>query len=215
MNDPILITGCARSGTSMIAGIFNLCGAFGGDMRGATSYNSKGMFENKYIVDEVVKPYLSRMGSDPMGQYPLPDQSRISLMPNFRSIIMNVFMDQGYKEGPWFYKGAKMCLVWKLWNDAFPNAKWIIVRRPDESIIKSCMNTPFMRAYTDNDGWQGWVDYHKDRFEELESLGALPIWSDLVIKGQFNEIKYAVEQCGLEWNENAVEDFVDKTLWNY
>ena len=34
MKDPILITGCARSGTSMIAGVINICGAFGGDMAG-------------------------------------------------------------------------------------------------------------------------------------------------------------------------------------
>jgi hypothetical protein len=43
---PIIITGCARSGTSMIAGIINLCGAWKGVTSGPNKYNAKGMFEN-------------------------------------------------------------------------------------------------------------------------------------------------------------------------
>ena len=43
MKNPIIITGCARSGTSLTAGVINICGAGGGEMSGATIYNKKGM----------------------------------------------------------------------------------------------------------------------------------------------------------------------------
>ena len=44
MKEPILITGCARSGTSMVAGIINMSGAFGGVMAGPNKNNQKGNF---------------------------------------------------------------------------------------------------------------------------------------------------------------------------
>ena len=71
--EPILITGAARSGTSLCAGTTNICGAWGGSLSGPTKYNRKGMFENSEIRNAVVKPYLRRIGCDPMGQDPLPD----------------------------------------------------------------------------------------------------------------------------------------------
>ena len=41
--EPILITGAARSGTSMSAGVVSLCGAWGGELSGPNVYNKKGM----------------------------------------------------------------------------------------------------------------------------------------------------------------------------
>jgi hypothetical protein len=70
MRPPILITGCARSGTSMTAGIVHICGAFGGRMSGPTPNNRKGMFENEEVRNQIVKPYLSSIGADPLGQKP-------------------------------------------------------------------------------------------------------------------------------------------------
>ena len=43
---PIIITGCARSGTSMIAGIIHLCGAWKGNTSGPNKYNKKGNYNN-------------------------------------------------------------------------------------------------------------------------------------------------------------------------
>ena len=48
---PILVTGCARSGTSLVAGIVNICGAFGGVTRPGNPANEKGLFENISIQE--------------------------------------------------------------------------------------------------------------------------------------------------------------------
>jgi len=214
---PILITGCARSGTSMTAGIFHLCGAFGGDMSGPNRNNKKGMFENAAIRNELVKPYLKQLGCDPLGQDPLPDIEAVKEqgVENFRHKVLQVMWQQGYTEGPWFYKGAKMCLIWPLWIKAFPDARWIIVRREDDDIIHSCMRTGFMRAHTSPKGWQSWIDEHKKRFDEMKKVGlsVREVWPTKFIAGDFTEIKGAVEELGLTWNETAINEFISPTLW--
>jgi len=108
MQEPILITGAARSGTSMAAGVLNLCGAFGGKMYGAHKANPKGMFENTGIREQIVKPYLRQIGADPTCQYPLPDVNSLSIPVDWRERIEQTIQDQGYEEGIWFLKEPKM-----------------------------------------------------------------------------------------------------------
>jgi hypothetical protein len=189
---PILITGAARSRTSMTAGIFHMCGAWGGSMRSANQHNKKGMFENAEIVDQIVKPYLIESGADPMGQDPLPHFYDLEPMYDLGDRVKEAIKGQGYEGGKWFYKGAKLCLIYPVWVQAFPNAKWIIVRRKDEGIVSSCMRTSFMRRRGTEEAWQ-------------ES-------SDRMIEGDFSEIKDAIEWCGLEWDERKVTDFIDVDL---
>ena len=95
LNDPIFITGCARSGTSMTAGVINYCGAFGGQVAGATKNNRKGMFENNAIRELIVKPILRKHKFDPMGQNPLPD------IPGFpqRATRRSVETQRRYRKG--------------------------------------------------------------------------------------------------------------------
>lgn len=220
MNAPILITGCARSGTSMVAGIVNLCGAFGGQLSGPTSNNRKGMFENSEIRNNIVKPYLRGIGADPMGQDPLPDLNKVaSGLPGtakkLRKAVVSTMRRQGYKDGPWFYKGAKLCLIWPLWDLAFPDAKWIVVRRPDEEIAASCLATSFMRAHHTAAGWQKWIDQHKARFQEMftADIHSREIWSTSMIAGKFDDMLSVIDWCGLEWQGQAVREFVSPELW--
>lgn len=217
MNEPILITGCARSGTSLTAGVFNACGAFGGLTFGPNEHNKKGMFENKNIRETILKPYMMINGCDPKGQRPLPDVRNLVQITNLRDKIEEIIKASGYDEskGRWYYKGAKMCLVWPTFDQAFPKAKWIIVRRKDEDIINSCLRTGFMNAYKDETGWQIWVDHHKARFIEMmdANLDICQVWPDKMVNGDFSQIKEAIEYCGVNWNEQAVKEFVAPALW--
>ena len=215
MIPPILITGCARSGTSMTAGIIDRCGAFGGRTSGPNTWNPKGMYENDEVRDKIVKPWLTLMGADPMGQHPLPDINKLLPLGNLLQKVEQIMKYGGYQDGPWYYKGAKMCLVWPEWHKAFPDALWVIVRRKDEDIVYSCMRTAFMRAFRDNDGWQGWVDAHKMRFEEMKSngLNVREVWPSKFIAGDFSEIQALISDLGMVWNYEAVKGFVSPELW--
>jgi hypothetical protein len=215
---PILITGAARSGTSMTAGPIYFCGAFGGEMSGPTRYNKKGMFENAEIRNNIVKPYLRFLGVDPKGQFPLPDVRSLAPLSGLRHRVEETLMWNGYKAGPWFYKGAKMCLIWPIWAKAFPDAKWIIVRRKTEDIINSCIKTAFMSAHHTEEGWRGWVEEHLKRFEEMKKAGLWirEAWPEKMIHGDFSEMKSLVDELGmgLKWNEKQIVDFITPAFWS-
>ncbi len=226
MKAPILITGCARSGTSMVAGIINLRGAFGGKMSGPTSTNAKGMFENARIRNEIVKPYLTSIGVDKMGQYPLPNIEEMVIPTGWKRKVEAIIQEEGYEDGPWMYKGAKMCLHWPIWNYAFPDAKWIIVRRKPSDIINSCLRTGFMSAFTRQgnqravgalnswEGWLWWVHQHEDRFREMMNAGlnCKVIWPERMVEGNYQQINEMLEWLGLEW-DSGITDFIEPKLW--
>lgn len=216
MHSPILITGAARSGTSMCAGIISHSGGFGGNMTGPTPNNKKGQFENNYIRDHITKPYLRLMGLDPLCQDPLPDVERLLPYPTLHTDVKTEMIHEGYKDGPWFYKGAKMCLLWPLWREAFPDARWIIVRRNHIDIAESCMRTPFMRAFKNVGGWLGWAAEHEKRFKEMKAAGlnVTEIWSGELIKGRLDTMKKFVDTTeGLTWREDKIKDFITPELW--
>lgn len=227
MTEPILITGCARSGTSMIAGIINICGAFGGNMSGPNRNNAKGMFENAYIRNSVVKPYYESINVDKLGQYPLPDAMNVPIPPIWRDRIHSVMDAEGYIDGPWMYKGAKMCQHWPVWNFAFPEAKWVVVRRKTPDIIRSCMRTGFMRAFrntanqravgvkSEYDGWLWWVHYHEARWAEMkmEGIALQEVWPERMVDNDYSQVEKLINWLGLEWREDEVRAFIEPKLW--
>ena len=221
INKPIFITGCARSGTSLTAGIIELCGGWGGELCGPTKYNPKGQFENLPIVQTYVKPLLKHLGYDPMGQKPLPDPTVIDELATeekaalWKEKITRQALRQGYTNSRrWFYKGAKVCLLWQLWHRAFPDAQWIVVYRRDELTINSCMNTRFMSRYKTRQGWQTWIDYHKDRFIDMETAGLDISYLDTEKIGPYDsQVRSVVKHLDLKWNEKGIREFIDPKIW--
>lgn len=226
MKNPILITGAARSGTSMVAGVINTCGAFGGNMSGPNGYNQKGMFENAYIRNQIVKPYLKNIGVDSKGQYPLPDINTLPIPKDWRQRIEQVMHTEGYNKGAWMYKGAKMCLMWPVWQYAFPDAKWVIVRRRTGDILNSCLKTGFMTAFAhpnnqhavgaedEKEGWLWWVHQHEQRFIEMmtEGMNIKVVWPERMVDGDYSQMQEMIDWLGLEWSED-VYSFIEPKLW--
>ena len=179
-------------------------------MTGPVAHNQKGQFENAYIRDKITKPFLQALGVDRLGQHPLPDTHSLNPVPGWSSRIYSTIRNEGYTTGPWFYKGAKLCLVWPVWHAAFPGARWIIVRRDADQIAKSCLRTHFMRAYSDKDGWLLWVREHEERFEamyEAEVTG-ISVWPERAARGDLGEFKEMISWCELEWDDKAVKEFI-------
>ena len=211
---PILITGCARSGTSLIAGIISICGSFGGNFRGGTKSNQKGMFENA-VIQQIDKEYLKSIGMDPKGQDPLPNTSNLTIPSDWKQQIERVMLEEGYKKGSWFYKGARNCLTWPVWNYAYPNAKWIIVRRRSLDIVDSCLNTGFMDRYNTEEGWMKWIHHHEEKFVEMiqAGLNVKQIWPERLIKSDYEQLYELIEWLGLPWKSQKVIEFIEPKLW--
>jgi len=227
MKSPILITGCARSGTSMVAGIINICGAFGGVMSGPNRNNQKGMFENVAIRQRMTKPYLHSIGVDPLGQYPLADTNSLPIPRDWKDRVEEIMIREGLQEDqPWMVKEAKMSFTWPIWHYAYPNAKWIIVRRKTPDIIRSCMRTAFMNAFRreenqaaveakdEYDGWMWWVHQHEAQFKEMlyAGLNVKQIWPERMVSRDYGQTEEMIEWLGLEWNDE-IFGFIEPKLW--
>ena len=218
---PILITGVPRSGASMIASVINMCGAFGGNM------SKRGMFGNDKIREELVNPYFKELGADLLGQYPLPKADELSIPTAWRSRVEQIMYIEGFKTGPWMYKDARLSLMWPVWNYAFPNAKWIIVRRRTGDIINSCLHTGFMKAFsspenqkavgvnTKEEGWLWWVHQYEERFVEMitEGVNCKVIWPDRMVHGDYQQMYQTLEWLGLSW-KSEVLSLIDPLLWH-
>jgi len=217
--NPILITGCARSGTSLISNIIAKHEVFGGDISGGVSkFTPTGICENTAIRDGIVKKYLKSIHVDPKGQFPLPNKSIIRPYPELKNDVDNILKIHGWNgKDQWFYKGAKMTLLWELWHEAFPNAKWVLVRRNDKDIIDSCMRTSFMNKRKTEQEWQKWVNYHKDRFEEMKQvLDIKEVWPEKMIHGDYMEMTdvLAFLKIRNRGTPNIMNDTVNPKHWH-
>lgn len=225
INKPIFVTGCARSGTSLLAGIICHAGAFGGSMIGATRANPRGQFENLAIRD-LTKQYLRERNWDPLGQDPLPDidvvkrdaqNSQITTL--WRREIKRALGNQGYDGiSRWFYKGAKLCLLWPIFNEMFPEATWVVTKRDMRSIANSCMNTSFMKAFHSIDGWEMWVNEHFRRFDEMDSEidNISFLETGKIVSGDYTDLElFLRDMDGLVYDREKITGFVSKQLWHF
>ncbi len=205
MHNPIIITGAARSRTSFTMQILQLSGMFLGRVIGATKANKWGQLENTDIIDKVQKPLLRKYGYDHLGQNPLPPPNFKCTYPNLKNKVMEIMKAQGLKDQIWGFKDAKACLTWRAWDEAFPDATWIIVRRNDKDIIKSCLRTSFMRAYDTEAGWQHWVNEHKIRFDEIkQNCRWYELNTDQVIKKDLTQLEPIIKGLDLDWKPDKI-----------
>jgi hypothetical protein len=101
-----------------------------------------------------------------------------------------------------------------MWNNVYPDAKWIIVRRRTGDIIYSCMHTAYMNAYNNKEGWKSWVHKYEDKFVEMiqAGLNCKVIWPERMVGGDFTQLYETIEWLGLERNKNLKKEILPM-LW--
>jgi hypothetical protein len=211
IKNPILITGIERSGSSMIAKILESCGAFAG--------KTTPMHENVEIKKIVDRYYENVCKVPHFGQYPLPNPKKLIIPYSWKNSIETslVFTDEYKGEKPWMYKSSRIGQIWPVWNYAYPEAKWIIVRRRTGDIIHSCMKTGFMVAFSnklnqrlvdvnsEQEGWLWWVhEQEKVLYDMMQSTNCRIVWPERIANGEYDQIKDIVKWLGLQWNEEVV-----------
>lgn len=219
--DPIFITGVPRSQTSFVASVIDAHSVFGGDTLGPTKHNKAGQYENREVINTVIKPILSKSGYDPKGQNPLPDTSQLIVDEHHVfSRMKDIMARHGVESNDkWYLKDPKLCLVWPLLYMSFPHAKWVIVRRHKEDIVSSCMNTGFMKAFSTREEWSQWVDDYMHILLEIEQH--LPnqfveVWPcDAIQEGDLSQIRAMIEWLGLTWDKKAAKSKIRKELHHH
>jgi len=147
---------------------------------------------------------------------------------NWRTKIENILFDEKYDGSKvWMYKSSRISQIWPVWNYAFPNARWIIVRRRTGDIIESCLKTKYMNAFenevirktvgADNirDGWLWWVHEHEKLFIEMieTGLNCKVVWPERMVYGDYYQINEMLDWLGLSWNKDIV-NMIDPLLEN-
>lgn len=220
IREPVIVSGSARSGTSLTVGCLWHCGLQLGSTCGATRWNEKGQFENRELIRSAEKAYLESIGADPAAQHPLPDPADLVPDPGRRERVLDILRKQGVNlSARWGFKDAKALVDWEVWDAAFPGALWVVTRRPAETVARSCLRTKFMRAHSTLEGWLEWYAYHERRAEALEAHAPERVirvdTDDLARRGRMDQVKRAVETAGLTWDERRVGGFVSPDLWHF
>ncbi len=218
---PILITGCPRSGTAMVAGIFHICGVFSGV--------TDKMYENIRVRDYLVKNYLRKIDMDPNGCYPILNWYPMCFPDYWNEKISEEFISQGLNQERWMYKDCRTTLLWMLWELSFPEAAWVIVRRKSEDIIESCKKTGYMRTFSEKgtyaplgvqsveSAWKWVVNEYIIRFDKITNQvkTQFTVWPEKMAQGNFDEIKNVVLGLGLEWREKEVHEYIQPRLYKH
>ncbi len=216
IDNPIFILGIPRSGTSLLAGLISLTGIWTGPTNPPSINNIKGFFENRAIKDISTYRILRDADYCRRGQCPIPQPEDV-LKPIFDVYngIVRVMYEQGYNEGPWMFKDAKITLMWKLWYEMFPKADYFITKRCDEDIINSCIRTNFMNMYQDRKGWQGWIDTHHKHLDNFRKTDAKihEIDTSELVNGNIVELAELIYDLGFELPLAEAKKFIVPEAW--
>jgi hypothetical protein len=207
MNQPVFITGVERSGSSLIAKILDISGIFKG--------NISKMYENENII-----PYTGKYISHNLVDGDLFLKTDHMTIPvNWKLHIDTFLKNEGYKDGLWMLKSSMLAQTWPLWHYAYPNARWLIVRRRTGDVIQSCMKTGFMRTFKEEEnlrkidvqdereGWKWWVHQYEKKFVEMIEAGVncKIVWPERMVTGDYQQIYETLEWLGMKWNTRIVE----------
>jgi hypothetical protein len=207
MNQPIFITGADRSGSSLIAKIFQICGVF----TGVTT----NMLEN-IEMKELCRKYIEE--SKRNGEFMLKTP-QIRIPVDWRLQVDNVLGCESCTKKTWMFKSSQLAQMWPVWHYAYPNARWIIVRRRTGDIIQSCMKTGYMRLFKEKanldaicakdeeEGWKWWVHQYEKKFVEMIEAGVncKIVWPERMVTGDYQQIYETLEWLGLQWSTKIVE----------
>lgn len=215
---PVFVLGLPRSGTSMLAGALARCGAWSGTTIPATDDNPRGFYEHAIIREQVTKAILRQLNCDPLGVKRLPPVDIDLKIPTLAQVLKKIIEKDGYRNSrPWFYKDAKLSLVWPLFADAFPKARWVYVKRDTESFVNSCLRTQFMHQHSKDPAfWQAFAQQYMNRIERLKASGAsvYEISTPPLIGGDFADLQRLIAQLGLRYNEERLRKFISPAHWH-
>lgn len=204
---PVLVTGLPRSATSMTMRVLHDHGLWLGGTVAGNAENPQGYFENRAIRDGIVKPMLADLGADPLGVRSLPPWDLLPPCPQLPRQVTRILRREGYDGGgPWGFKDPKLTLLWPAFDQAFPNAVWVIVTRDRARVIDSLCRTSFMaRHSTSPEFWKPFCNAYEHRLNRLRASGAkvFDVDSDALAGGDFSQIAPVLAAVGLNFDADV------------
>jgi hypothetical protein len=212
----VLIATLPRSGSSMDCGILEIAGAFGGDTIGEVPANPKGIFENKWINQMLIRPIVMEMGiRSSRGLKTIADIGGPPkrLFESYAEDLIYGMNRQGYKNGVAYFKNGLHTFFFDRINEVLPDAIWVLPMRSREGVIFSNK-----RIHPDRKekGVRREIDDYHDMYKHISDVAKERVYfidNDALIGGDFSQMKGLVSDLGLEWNEDKVKEWIDGTMW--
>lgn len=193
--DPIVVLGAARSGTSMVAGLFAAHGVWTGECRQPDRYNERGYFENLNL-----KGVLIRRWGHLKRDLKLPDPQE-----GFREDVEAILEAEGYDGGPWLMKHG--ALYWPAWHEFDPT--FVCVYRNPEATLASGRRGNFI------DGRRSVMLCHGSMEWCCQCEGGIRVDSERLIAGEYRQVERAFEVAGLPFLAEIADEWIDADLWHF
>jgi hypothetical protein len=180
-----------RTGSSMTAGIFAKHGVWVGPYNKGDKANQKGHFEN--LDFKTFAKVTGLTGIHKCREFQPSDE----IIKRFKKTVFTEAKE------PWLFKGSAM--YWRLFDDLSPN--YICVRRNKKDCLASNQRAGLSTSSPS-------YDYHNSTMDMLVEKGGTDVFTDEIIKGDYSSLEAAFKYCGLEFNQEIVDDFVSPELWH-
>jgi GT2 family glycosyltransferase len=211
----VLVLGMHRSGTSMIARLVNLCGAYiaeQSEIMEPSPDNPAGYWEPKKLV-EINQAVLSQMGgswcSPPLQNVPdsleSVDATVVSDMKRFLSCDVP-------RDRPRVLKDPRMSVLLPLWRDLLPRPVVLIVWRNPVDVAKSLYARDRFPASV---SYALWEQYTRSAIEVSDGMPRMLVSFDRFIQEPRpsieNLVEFLAEQAGIGGAEADLERLLDVT----
>ena len=207
----------------MVAGCFEACGVWMGETVPGNAANPQGFFENAQLKS-LLHSMLCMSEFNDSDYLPPFDFWNEEVARSLSHLVPRFFEGEGYVTGqPWAMKNPKIAFFWRLFERAFVDARWIVVRRDPMLVAESMCRVnpltvpPKSRPLTKAALLQVTEAYDTRLQMILEAIPASRCWevhSEPIAQGDFTELAQAIEGVGLTLEEQAVRAFVDPTLYH-
>ena len=151
---------------------------------------------------------------DILGQKVDHKTKNLHIEENWRENIETIMKRQGYSDGNWVIKSNLVIPMWPVWYNAFPNAKYIIVRRRTGDIVNSCIKTGYMNAYSDRNGWIHMCRQYIEKMAEMmdQILDHKIVWPHRMAYGDYSQIWDILEWTNTPWKTDILNKIDPKFL---
>ncbi len=193
---PTAIIGMARSGTSMIAGLFCAHGAWLGDSDGPRKLNPRGHFVNNAIGQVLAG------GGD----------------PNFiRAEVRKIMEVQGYSGGPWIVKHSPSISHINSLRAFSP--RWLFVRRKAIDVFNSRLNSQIVKhgKIINPMSFDSFLKYYRRSTARMDlfkaEFGGHDIWPQSIHDGLHSRLEALLELSGLGFSPEKTQSFLLPEYW--
>ena len=142
-DDPILIAGSPRSGTTMIAGLLKLHGVWVGESRVTRDPKSNSLIGTENVpIKRTIGQEFNRIGYKNRAiPFPLAEELKTLNYEKIWNVIVSVVPE----ERQWLFKSAGLLILYEYFNAKFPKARWVFPRRNPQDIVASIKRHTYMK----------------------------------------------------------------------